>query len=73
MLGCSGNLTFSFLNFVRQVGTVTRFESPARNKHKMLGAIVSGHDKTNDIISDIFNLRQWTRFLIGERDLQKDK
>jgi len=39
----------------------------------MLGAIVSGHDKTNDIISDIFNLRQWTRFLIGERDLQKDK
>jgi len=38
MLGCSGNLTFSFLNFVRQVGTVTRFESPARNKHKMLWA-----------------------------------
>jgi hypothetical protein len=28
------NLKFSFLNFVRQRGTVTRFENPSRHKHK---------------------------------------
>ena len=33
-LGLCVNLKFSFLNFVQQRGTVTRFENPSRHKHK---------------------------------------
>lgn len=33
-LGFSVILKFSFLNFVQQRGTETRFENPSRHKHK---------------------------------------
>jgi hypothetical protein len=33
-MGFSVNLKFSFLNFVLQRGTETRFESPSHHKHK---------------------------------------
>ncbi len=45
MAGKRAASSLAFLNFVQQVGTVTRFESPARNKHKRWQQLGSSVDR----------------------------